>query len=119
MSRLIFSRAYLQSLPLERKREEVDTLIRQFAPSIRNTAREGYTYYLFDMTNMRLVKPIPEHKRVCVLQSPQNTYTIPNEELVTLFQEKFPDCTVTYQEIWTETETNERTVKKGILIDWS
>jgi hypothetical protein len=47
------------------------------------------------------------------------TYSIPKEELLPLFQEKFPDCVVTLQEIWIETYSNTKTLKSGILIDWS
>ena len=61
---------------------------------------------------------------------------IPPDEIVNSFKEKFPDCTVTYQETPIEpspeipTDPNTAvtveppayvgpTVKKGILIDWS
>jgi hypothetical protein len=46
-------------------------------------------------------------------------YTIPIDEMVPLFLEKFPDCTITYQELMIDTKFNFKVSQKGILIDWS
>ena len=40
-------------------------------------------------------------------------------ELLAGLKEKFPDCTVSFQEDWVETRKDMRVLKKGILIDWS
>jgi hypothetical protein len=42
-----------------------------------------------------------------------------NEELIAAIEKKYPDCKVTYEENWVDTNINNRTLKKGIMIDWS
>jgi hypothetical protein len=43
----------------------------------------------------------------------------PSEELLAGLKEKFPDCSVSFQEDWVETRQCVRELKKGILVDWS
>lgn len=42
-----------------------------------------------------------------------------SEELLNGLKEKFPDCSVSFQEDWIETRQGVKELKKGILIDWS
>ena len=48
-----------------------------------------------------------------------NVYSVPIDEILVMFRERFPDCIVSYQEILTEGAGGIRSVKKGILIDWA
>jgi disulfide oxidoreductase YuzD len=45
--------------------------------------------------------------------------TITTDDLIAAFQRKFPDCDVSYQEIWVEVDATNRVLKKGIVVDWS
>jgi len=110
-----YSRTYLQGIPMESKRAEVSRIITSFINELRDHAGQGHTTFLFDMTNMRYVAP-DKNKQISKFMT---TYSIPKEELVPLFQEKFPDCVVTLQEVWIETYSNTKTLKSGILIDWT
>jgi hypothetical protein len=42
-----------------------------------------------------------------------------SEELLAGLKEKFPDCSLSFQEDWIETRQGVKELKKGILIDWS
>jgi hypothetical protein len=42
-----------------------------------------------------------------------------SDELLAALKEKFPDCSVSFQEDWVETRQGVKELKKGILIDWS
>lgn len=115
MSGKTFSRNYLQGLPLERKRAEVVTLISSFLTSILRAAASGQKQYLFDMTEMTYDPSMDPPSNINV----SKYYTIPIDEMVPLFLEKFPDCTITYQELMVDTKFNFKVPQKGILIDWS
>ena len=41
------------------------------------------------------------------------------DEFIAGFKRKFPDCSVSYKEEWHTTNTTVRTLKTGILVDWS
>ena len=40
-------------------------------------------------------------------------------EIIAGFFERFPGCKVYYEEVWVESGTDTKTLKKGIVIDWS
>ena len=52
------------------------------------------------------------------VQTPQ-TPVITNDDLISAFQKKFLECDVSYQESWVDINSNNRVLKKGIIIDWS
>jgi hypothetical protein len=90
---------------METKRSEANKLINSFIDLFNQAARYGDTSYFYNMTNMTL---IPIELRLQV--KAHKTYTIPIKELIPFFQERFPNCKITYEE---------SEFRKGILIDWS
>ena len=121
MNNNVISRQYLQSLPLEVKRAEVSSLISTFQKALLSAAGSGQTSYLFDMTNADYIIESPQKDvmKQSVYTSLNPPYTIPLDELIQLFKERFPDCTITYQELMVDTKFNFKVPQKGILIDWS
>ena len=117
-----YSREFLQGLPDKKKQEEIDAMIRGFWQFLHQAAENGHTSYFFDMTNMRRVTPDPTQKYVIQAQTRSAMYsqtTMTNEEIVTRFQLKFPDCSVRYGEEWIESNASTKVLKRGITIDWS
>ena len=136
---IVFSRSYLQNIHTEHKKNEINNMIAGVIHHIRNASSSGQTSYFVDMTDysnrQNPNRAFPPHH----YPPPMSVYTptiIPPDEIVNSFKEKFPDCTVTYQETPIEpspeipTDPNTAvtveppayvgpTVKKGILIDWS
>jgi hypothetical protein len=115
MNNNVFTRNYLQNIPNENKRNEVNNMINQFIGELLRRAGQGQKSYFYDMTNMQFVR----NNQICenIINNNQ-TYSVPTEEILSMFREKFPDCIVSYQEIWTEGVGGVRSVKRGILIDW-
>ena len=103
-----FTRAFLQGLPEQRKREEADRRIQVHVDGIKQFAAQGKTSYMFEPDNNRH-NPV-QHHSIPVLT---------NDDFVAAFQRKFPDCTVTYQEAWVDVDATNRILKRGIVIDWS
>ena len=103
-----FSRAFLQGLAEQRKRERADQLIHQHVESVKELAAQGKTSYIFEPDNNR--------------HNPRQHHSYPvltNDDFVAAFQRKFPDCTVSYQEAWVDIDVTNRVLKRGIMIDWS
>jgi hypothetical protein len=104
----MYSRAFLQGLPEQRKSERADQLIQQHVNAIQESAAQGKTSYMFEPDNQA--------------HNPRQHHSIPaptNDDFIAAFQRKFPDCTVTYQEAWVEIDAANRVLKRGIVIDWS
>ena len=99
MSFQTFDKAYLQSMPDRRKQEIIDKVIQGFLQYLLNTAACGKTSYTFDTAGI----------------SP----TITSEDLVAAFKNKFPDCSVSYQEVSIAVTSFNKVIKKNIVIDWS
>jgi hypothetical protein len=118
MSSQTFSRAFLQAqaTPEAHKQNYIEnSIIRNFINELLPAANAGKTQYIYTHN------PAP-HARKCVTYGsplPPPPPTITNEDLVTAFKLKFPDCDVSYQEIWVEVNPTNRVLKKGIVIDWS
>jgi hypothetical protein len=104
----MYTRAFLQGLPEQRKREEADRLINDHVERVKQLAAQGKTSYMFEPDN-KAYKP-PQHPPLPV---------VTNEHFIAAFQRKFPDCTVSYQEAWVDVDATNRILKRGILIDWS
>jgi hypothetical protein len=106
MNSQIFSKAYLRGIPEQRKQEYIDILINQHLHDIKEAAAQGKTSYMY--------KPITGGpvKRVSLP-------VITNDDLISAFKRKFPDCIVTYEENWVDVDSQNKVLKKGILIDWS
>jgi len=104
----IFSRAYLQGIPELRKQQHIDELIDQHISMIQTKAANGKTSYMYrPYEGKMMVQQIP----------PLAVFT--NDDLVQAFKLRFPDCEISYQETWVDVHTNQKILKKGILIDWS
>ena len=87
-----FSKAYLQSIPILRKNDYINSFIDDSIGKIENAAGIGKTSYLISL----------------YMQPPfTNPHNITNAELINLYKERFPDCKVSYVE------------HNGIQIDWS
>jgi hypothetical protein len=94
-------------------------MFEEIAPNLIRAANEGHTSYLYDMTNMRFIPPVPYNQRHMVQSTfacGSSNYTIPLEEILPLLKEKFPGCDISYKE---EHNDESKSLKKGILINWS
>lgn len=100
MSHYTYSRSYLQELPLERKRDAVNKFISTSIGILLRAAASGSKNYIFEMSHLRY----------------EDYPVYPISDMVQLIQEKFPECTVTYQELG---GVGGALLKKGVLIDWS
>ena len=105
-----FSRAYLQSVPEEKKQQLFSQIMSQFHGSLVNIAATGKTSYMVE----EAVWHIYNRQRS---NPPPPQFII--EELIAAIEKKYPDCKVTYEEMWMDVGINNRTLKKGIVIDWS
>jgi len=121
MGDIVFSRSYLQGLPEEAKIAEVSRLISSFTQNLLYAATIGRTNFFFDMTKIQYIPQSADQNimKQSIISAINPHYRIPIDEILPLFQERFADCTVTYQEQWVETKDNNKALKKGILIDWS
>ena len=116
MNNNVFSRNYLQNIPNENKINEVNNMINQFIGDLTRVAGQGQKSYFYNMTNMQFVRNNQGAENII---NNNQTYSVPMDELLVMFRNKFDGCIVSYQEIWTECIGGARTVKRGILIDWS
>jgi len=113
-----FSRSFLQGMPEERKQEIIAGFIRQFIDGLKGAALAGKTSYMFSLDNNnynRFLSQQVQVARVSGLPMPE----ISNADLISAFQKKFPDCSVSYQEVWVDINPTSRVLKQGITIDWS
>ena len=95
-------------------------MVQGFYQSLYLTAENGQTSYFFDMTNMRKVTPDPAQNHIVKKAASINLQTsMTNEEIVSRFQQKFPECLIKYSEEWVETNASTRVLRRGIMIDWS
>ncbi len=103
----MITRAFLQGLPEQRKRESADSIIAQHVTYIQESAAAGKTSYMFEPDN---------HRHNKLTQQPNH---LTADDFVAAFQRKFPDCTVSYKETWVDVNATNRVLKRGIVIDWS
>jgi len=108
MSSPTLSRSYLQGIPEQRKQQRIDYIIQEFMHELLKVAEAGKTSYMYSLDNRHGVVH-------CGPQPP----VITNDEFVSAFQKKFPECDVSYQETWVDVTPHNRVLKKGIVIDWS
>jgi hypothetical protein len=106
-----FSRAYLQGLPEQKKQELFSQIISQFHGWVIQTAGQmGKTSYIVEESVWNVYK----NQRS---SPPPPSFT--TDELVIAIWKRYPDCKVFYDEVWVDTGVNNRSLKKGIVIDWS
>jgi hypothetical protein len=104
------SRSYLQGIPEKRKQQRIDEFIQGFINELLKVAEAGKTSYMYSLDN--------RHGAAHCGGGPQPP-VITNDELVSAFQKKFPECDVSYQEKWVDVTPHNMILKKGIVIDWS
>lgn len=107
MSLTTYSRDYLQSIPQKKKEEQVDAIVQGFLRDIHTTALNGGTSY-------RYVKP----DDYSLIMSEPGAPALTDSEIVAGFFLRFPGCKVYYEDIIVE-NSNRKTLKKSIVIDWS
>ncbi len=105
----VFSREYLQNVPEQRKQQHIDNIVQSFCNDLLNNAAQGKTCYIYtkldnSMRGVQCFPPLP---------------VLTNEDLILGFEARFPGCKVSYEESWVESGRDTRTLKKGIVIDWS
>jgi hypothetical protein len=108
MSNETFSREYLLGLPEKWKLEVIQERIKDTVETVKKVARSGMTVYMWDIKSIRLQG-----------ESWPLLPVITNDDYVAALKEKFPDCSVSYQEHWVPTSPFTRELQKGIVIDWS
>ena len=136
-----YSRDYLQNLPKQRKQETINQILGSFINDLQIVAGSGKLSYLYEIpASCHQVRTpyIPRqsihtharHQNVDTSIPPtwqyQPNYPILNlDEVLEGIKNKFPDCKVSYEETWIEDTSRQnagqitKTLKKGILIDWS
>ena len=109
MSFQTFSRSYLQVLAFQgleslHKQQYIDALVQRFIAILQNDAAAGKTSYTYE----------PPHYLQQI-----NGITITIDDLISAFQRKFPDCDVSYKEVWIDVNSTTKSLRKGVVIDWS
>ena len=111
MDSTTYSRSYLQGIPEKQKQETIHRLINsQFHRALVNNAAAGKTSYMVEESVWNTHNSGINHPR-----NPKFT----RDEFITAIETRYPDCKVSYQETWVDVGINNRTFKKGIVIDWS
>lgn len=108
-----FSRSFLQGIPEQRKQQHINQIIQWFIHELQNAAAAGKTSYMYSLDQRHAVAAVG------LGQSNPPPPVTTNDDLVSAFQKKFPDCDVSYQETWVDVNPHNRVLKKGIVIDWS
>ena len=106
MSFQTFSRTYLQVLAVQgleslHKQQYIDALVQRFIAILQNDAAAGKTSYTYEP---------PHHLQL-------RNITI--DDLISAFQRKFPDCDISYKEVWIDVNSTTKSLRKGVVIDWS
>lgn len=128
MSEPVLSREYLLSRPVaivrEQKTRFVDRLYARCAQEVLHDANRGKKSYFFQPMLEPVLAALTEEQRQAeyVIRADYNpNIYLTKEELIEAFQEKFPDCSVFYQETWVRVGAGHATrhLKRGFMIDWS
>ena len=104
----IFSRDYLKKLHAEHKKNHVHNLIAGIIQHVRNASSSGKTSYVVDMTDYS-AQHNANHMRPYDRYPPMPVYTplvISQAEIVSVFEEKFPGCTIKYEETTVDVSAN-------------
>ena len=110
MNSQIFSREYLQSAPQLQKQAQIDTIVQTFKGQLYAAAASGKTSYMYTR---------PTNTNSCLSSWPPPPPEVTDAELIAGLFTRFPGCNIYYEESWTDVNPTNRTLKKGIVIDWS
>lgn len=108
----VFSRTYLQSIPQKKKEETIDRIISEFSHELLSDAESGKTMYMYETHRLDLHNNRIRHRFPPPLQ-------ISLDDLADRFKQRFPGCSISYQETWIIQNNNTKILKKGVVIDWS
>jgi hypothetical protein len=101
-----YSREFLKSMPEQVKQQQIERIVDGFIGQVQNAAASGKTSYLYVRDTQGVnIQPL--------LKLPTDA------DLIAGFFTRFPGCNIYYDESWVETNSSTRTLKKGIMIDWS
>ena len=110
MSVQVYSRDYLQSMPEQRKQQQIDGIVSNFRSELLCAAETGKTSYMY-------VRPTNNGSQI---SWPSHSPTpLTDAELIAGFFTRFPGCRIYNEEQWVESGPTTRVLKKGIVIDWS
>lgn len=130
MSGVIYTNEYLRNLPIKMRKDFVKGYITQYENQVLSAARNGKTSYLIiqdsdncDNNGYNATKrayQIEQHRISMISQGRSWEATAPTQdEIIEGLKEKFPDCTITYQEKWVDLAPDKKELRKGICVDWS
>ncbi len=106
-----FPADYLRNLPIQKRKEYVQSSCEQYTQIILQHAACGNTNILIDQNN---------NQKKGLISNSQWMNTPPStDEIIEYLKEKFPDSKIQYEEQWHDVAPGRRELKKGILVDWS
>ena len=115
-----YSRFYLRAIPEQlrnqRKEEMKRNFLNKLVSNVTNAASHEKTSYMVEEAIYAEYQPSMQRGGAYY---PCQNVSLTDQEIIATLKEKFPDCGVSFQETWVDTARNTRTLKKGILIDWS
>jgi hypothetical protein len=106
-----FSRSFLKGLKKQCDQEILDNYIQRFIHIIQKEAKKGQTSYMFDLNGGGQLHIINWEQAGMIKPS--------NDDFISAFKRRFPDCDISYQETWVELNSKNKELKQGIVIDWS
>ncbi len=107
-----YSRDYLRALPIEMRKQYLTNFIQGYVNIILDAARNGETYVV-----LKTEKDTHGLMGQCIIR-PYETYPT-NDEIREALLEKFPGCSVTYEEKWVDVSAGKRELKARLTVDWS
>jgi len=133
MAELTYSRSYLKALSEIRKNQLLNAVINSFIVDLQNAAASGETSYLFNLHDFHEKQNARIQKQLALNRMSENLvsnkgqkYRMPspvhlsNDDLITAFQKKFPDCKVFYDTYWIDAVSNPYLKNNvAININWS
>jgi len=145
------SSEYLQYIPVQKKKEQIKSIIDSFVGNLHHAASVGQTSFTFDpssiiqaanaaansykmtlqqdlsgatvdMSGVR-VDPAAQ-QQLSLMEKNVNFTSLPCsalsvDDLISEFKLKFPNCRVSFKETWVDVNKTTKTLKSGIVIDWS
>jgi hypothetical protein len=109
---IVFTRDYLQSAPEREKQTRIDEIVNSFRNELYNAAKMGKQSYMY-------VRPQKRNGPHISFPPPPQASEVTDDELIAGLFARFPGCKIYYEEQWVNVSSDTRTLKKGIVIDWS
>jgi hypothetical protein len=111
-----YTREDLRALPNMMRKQFLQQMIQQYVDLILGAAKSGNTSIMLDIASDKagIHRNMQYQLLRTIGQSPPTM-----EEIRETLLEKFPDCTIAYEEKWVDTIPGKRELKKGLTVDWS